>query len=260
MTRPRAYKTEAIVLKRMVQGEADSIFTLYTPNLGKIRVVARGVRKPKSKLGGHLEPLTCSALVLAKGQNLDIITQAQTIEPFLPLRNDLWRTGCSLYAAELVDQFCAEQVENYHIYKLLHSTFLWLCEAPAAELVLRTFDLHLLSYLGYRPEFYQCVNCRAKLEPKRNLFSASGGGVLCPACGQTDLVAQPISTDAIKVMRFLLNQERSSSRRLRMSQELSWELEQLLRVYIRYLLEREVKSVEFLDRLRSSSYFLRSTT
>ena len=127
MTRPRVYKTEAIVLKRRAQGEADSIFTLYTPNLGKIRVVARGVRKPKSKLGGHLEPLTRSALVLAKGQNLDIITQVQTIEPFLPLRDDLWRTGCALYAAELVDQFCAEQSENYHIYKSLTASS-WFCQ------------------------------------------------------------------------------------------------------------------------------------
>src|SRR3989304_6308774 len=131
MTRPRVYKTEAIVLKRISVGEADSIFTLYTPNLGKIKAVARGVRKPKSKLGGHLEPLTQSALVLAKGQNLDIITQSQTIESFLPLRNDLHRTSCGLYAAELMDSFCAEQVENPAIYKLLHSTLLWLCEAPS---------------------------------------------------------------------------------------------------------------------------------
>jgi len=260
MTRPRVYKTEAIVLKRRAQGEADSIFTLYTPNFGKIRVVARGVRKPKSKLGGHLEPLTRSALVLAKGQNLDIITQGQTIEPFLPLRDDLWRTGCAIYAAELVDQFCAEQSENYHVYKLLHSTFLWLCEAPNAELVLRTFELHLLNHLGYRPELYQCINCRTKLEPEGNLFSASGGGVLCPACAGAEPVTRPISTDALKVMRFLLSQEQSSRRRLLMRQELSQELEQLLRVYIRYLLEREVKSVDFLDRLRNPSYLLRSTT
>jgi hypothetical protein len=89
MARPRVYKTEAIVLKRTNLGEADNIITLYTPNFGKIRAVAKGVRRPKSKLGGHLDLLTQSALLLAQGQNLDIITQAQSIESFLTLKSDI---------------------------------------------------------------------------------------------------------------------------------------------------------------------------
>lgn len=250
MARPRVYKTEAIVLKRTNLGEADSIITLYTPNLGKIRAVAKGVRRPKSKLGGHLELLTQSALLLAQGQNLDIITQSQTIESFLPLRSDLWHTACAIYAAELVDQFTTEGVENYPIYELLHTILLWLCEARSSELVLRYFELHLLSHLGYQPELYQCLNCRSPLVPKRNLFSASGGGALCPGCAENESVVRPISVDALKVMRFLLSSDHTSAGRLRISPDLSWELEQLIREYIRYLLERELKSTEFLDRLR----------
>lgn len=271
MTKPRVYKTEAIVLKRTNLGEADSIITLYTPNLGKIKAVAKGARRPRSKLGGHLDLLTQSSLLLAQGQNLDIITQSQTIESFIPLRNDLESTSCGIYVAELVDQFTPEQVENYPVYKLLQNTLLWLCEARNKELVLRYFELHLLSYLGYRPELYQCLGCRSILTPEGNLFSASGGGVLCPNCTTKEPVVRSISLDALKVMRFLLDNEHTSASKLRINQVLSQELEQLVREYIRYILEKEVKSLNFLDRLRgeanltnsnvnSSSYFSRSTT
>jgi len=250
MARPRVYKTEAIVLKRTNLGEADSIITFYTPNLGKIRAIAKGVRRPKSKLGGHLDLLTQSSLLLAQGQNLDVITQCQTIESFLPLRSDLWRTSCAIYVVELVDQFTAEEVENYPIYRLLQTALLRLCEAQSNELVLRYFELQLLSHLGYQPELHQCLNCRAPLALGRNLFSISGGGVVCPNCVKKEQLGRPISVDAIKVMRFLLKNDISSASRLKVSLDLSRELEQLMREYIRYLLEREVKSVGFLDRLR----------
>ncbi|MGB2582697.1 MAG: DNA repair protein RecO [Dehalococcoidia bacterium] len=250
MARPRVYKTEAIVLKRTNLGEADNIVTLYTPNFGKIRAVAKGVRRPKSKLGGHLDLLTQSALLLAQGQNLDIITQAQSIESFLTLKSDIKRISCAFYIAELVDQFTAEHVENYPIYRLLHENLLWLCEARSCELVLRHFELQLLSHLGYQPELHQCLSCKSQLAPERNLFSASSGGVLCSACAGNEPTARSISVDALKVMRFLLSNDPTSANRLQMSRELSQEVEQLIREYVRYLLEREVKSLEFMNHLR----------
>ena len=251
MARPRVYKTEAIVLKRTNLGEADSIITLYTPNLGKIRAIAKGVRRSKSKLCGHLDLLIQSSLLLAQGQNLDIITQSQTIQSFLPIRSDLWRTSCAIYLAELVDQFTAEQAENYPIYRLLQNTLLTFCEKASNDLILRHFELQLLHYLGYQPELYHCLNCRTPLVVGNNLFSISGGGVVCINCAKKEQLVRPISVDAIKVMRFLLKNDINSATRLKVSPDLSHDLEQIIRQYIRYLLEREVKSVEFLDRLRA---------
>jgi len=250
MTTPRVYKTEAIVLKRMNLGEADRILTLYSPNLGKFRAVAKGVRRPKSKMGGHLELLTHSALMLARGKNLDIITQSQTIDSFLPLRGDLWHTTTALYAAELVERFTAEHVENRPLYKLLLNTLSWLCEAEDAELTLRYFELKLLTHLGYKPQLHQCLGCKTSIEPRTNFFSSSGGGVLCPQCREKEPLACPISVNALKVMRFLEKSAYAAASKLKLDAELSRELEQLMRHYIRYLLEREVRSVEFLDRLR----------
>ena len=255
MARPRTYKTEAIVLKRSNLGEADSILTLYTPNLGKIRTVAKGLRRPKSKLGGHLDLLIRSTLLIARGQNLDIVTQGQTIESFLQIRNDLKRIGSALYMAELLDRFTAEEVENYPVYVLLNNDLLWLCEAHSPELVLRHFEIQLLCHLGYQPELYHCLGCNARLTPPGNVFSASSGGILCQECRGNDPAARSVSAEAIKIMRFLCDKSQASANRLRLSENLSLELAHVLRWYIRYLLERDIKSLEFLEHLNRKDGF-----
>src|SRR4030042_472345 len=113
MSKPRNYQTKAIISKKTKLGEADRILTLYTPHLGKIQGVAKGIRRPKSKLAGHLELLTHSQVSLARGRNIDTITGSQTIESFLPIKSDLWLTSCALYAIELVNQFTADHLENW---------------------------------------------------------------------------------------------------------------------------------------------------
>jgi DNA repair protein RecO (recombination protein O) len=251
MARPRVYKTEAIVLKRVNLGEADSIVTLYTPNLGKLRAVAKGVRRPKSKLCGHLELLTRSSLLLAQGQNLDIVTQCQSIEGFAQIKSDLKRIGCALYMAELLEQFTVERAENYAAYRLLNDDLLWLCNARNPNAVLRHFELQLLAHLGYQPELYDCVHCRTPLQRERNMFSNSEGGVLCPTCAGTGAVVRPVSVDGLKVLRFLLGNDGAAAERLRIEGDLSREVGALTRSYIRYILEREMRSLEFLDHLEA---------
>jgi len=116
--------------------------------------------------------------------------------------------------------------------------------------VLRYFELRLLDCLGYRPELRECVACRASLQPTTNFFSASGGGVICPLCHGSEPVFRRLSLGALKVLRFMQDRDYSEVSRVRLHPSLSVELEHLLREYIRYLLEREVKSVAFMDSLR----------
>jgi len=249
MTTSKLYNTKAIILKKNELGEADSILTLYTPHRGKIRAVAKGVRRPKSKLGGHAELLTYSEMLLTRSKNLDIITQSQNIENFIPLRDDLWRMSQALYVVELVDRFTAEGEENYSLFMLLVDTIRWLCKARHSELILRYFELRLFEYLGYRPQLQKCVICQHTIEPGCHLFSPSGGGVLCPGCIDREPIVYPLSLHALKVMRFLQRSDYANVDRLRITPELSSELKKLMQGYIKYLLEREVKSVEWLDRL-----------
>ena len=116
MPRSREYQTAAIIIKKTKLGEADRILTMYTPGLGKIQGVAKGVRRPKSKLSGHLELLTYSQVTLALGHNLDTITGSQSINSFTPLKTDLWLTSYGLYVIELVNQFTAEHVVDEKLF------------------------------------------------------------------------------------------------------------------------------------------------
>ena len=253
MTKPRTYQTEAIIIKKIKLGEADRILTLYTPHLGKIRAVAKGVRRTKSKLSGHLELLTHSLVSLARGRNLDTITGSQTINSFISLKSDLWLTSCALYVAELTDQFTADEVENYHLFLLVIETMERLCQSGNNELVLRYFELHLLDKVGYRPQLQQCVACRSALQPVTNSFCSSAGGMLCPDCSRSHPLTYPLSLNALKVLRFLQSNDYNTASKLRLNSEVSHELEAMIRDYVKYHLEREAKSVAWLDAMREQT-------
>jgi len=253
MSKPRTYQTEAIIIKKIKLGEADRILSLYTPHLGKIRVVAKGVRRPRSKMAGHLELLTHSLVSLARGRNLDTVIGSQTINSFLPLKSDLRLTSQALYAVELVDLFTADNDENYPLFQLLLETMHKLCQGNNNELTLRYFELHLLNLVGYRPQLGQCVSCRSPLKAITNSFSPSAGGVLCPRCSQNQFYSYPLSVNALKVLRFLQSNDYDTISQLKIGPGLCQELEEVMRNYLQYLLEREVKSAAWLDTLREQT-------
>lgn len=250
MFRPRNYQTEAIIIKKTKLGEADRILTLYTPDLGKIQAVARGVRRPKSKLAGHLELLTHSQVTLARGRNLDTITGSQTINGFLPLKTDLWLISYGLYVIELVNQFTADHVEDEALFRLLLETLQSLCQTNNQELLLRYFEIHLLEASGYRPQLQECAACHQPLGPITNFFCASIGSTLCPVCRLNQPFARPISVNALKALRFIQGNDYATVGRLKIDASLSDELESITRSYLKYLLEREVKSANWLDELK----------
>lgn len=253
MPAPRTYQTEAIIIKKTKLREADIIFTLYTPHLGKIQAFAKSVRKTKSKMAGHLELLTCSQVSLARGRNLDTIISSQTIESFLPLKSDLWLTSSGLYIIELVNQFTADHIENTSLFHLLKATLEQLCRTGNRELTLRYFELHLFDEAGYRPQLQQCVSCEKTLEPVVNYFSPVSGGVLCPDCAANHPSSYPLSVNAQKVLRLLQGSDYSTVERLKIDEALARELERVLASYLRYLLEKEVKSAAWLDTLREQT-------
>lgn len=250
MTQSRVYQTEAIIIKRTKLGEADRILTLITPEYGKIRAVAKGTRRPQSKLGGHVELLTHSRLQLARGRNLDIITQAQTIESFMPLKNDLSLMSCGLYLSELVDAFTAEDIEGTQLFTLFSDTLHLLTQAENKDTLLRYFELQVFNLTGYRPQLQRCANCNTLLEPVSNFFCSSQGGVICPECALSEPEARPLSLNALKVLRLWQNCNYETAAHVNVSSVLSKELEQVLREYIKHILDRQIKSTEWLDRLK----------
>ena len=253
MPRIRTYKTEAVVLKQTPLGEADRILTLYTPDMGKVRAVAKGVRRTKSKIGGHLDLLNSVTISLSVGRDLDVVNEAQLIQSYKGLREDLERLSKAIYIAELVDGFSVEQSSSYALYRLLLDALGWLETTTQADLLVRHFEIHLLVQSGVRPELYSCVECRSMLEPADHLFSCAHGGVLCPKCRVNSSQALiPISLNGMKVLRFILREEEYAKIEvLKVSSDLLREIERTLRNYIRFLVERELKSADFMNLVSS---------
>jgi len=247
---PRVYSTPAIVLRQRKLGDADKIVTLYTANYGKLDAVAKGVRRTTSRLAGHVEPLTHGSYLLAHGRNLDIITQAQTIETFQPLRDDLDRMSRALYAAELVDRFTEERAENFAIYRALLDTLRRLAQRDDLDLALRFFEMSLLDMLGYRPELGHCIVCERRLEPEANAWAAAAGGVVCPRCQPGESGLRALSVNALKLLRLLQAGNFVEVARVHVAPELSAELEGHLRDSVHCALDREVRSGRFVEAVR----------
>lgn len=245
----RLYRAEAVVLRRRDLGEADRILTLYTRQHGKLRVVAKGSRKTMSRLAGHIEPFSRTLIMLARGRNLDIVTQAELLNPFRNLRQDETRIAYAGYLADLLDALSAEEQENHAAYDLFLGSLERLDTGAKPFVTARHFELHILGILGFRPELRRCVSCEQPLEPVVNAFSADAGGFLCPACQAADPRALPLSVNALKVLRLLEQDDLVTADRLRLSDGLRAELEDVMQIYIRHLLERELPSFAVLKTL-----------
>ena len=246
----KLYKTEALVLRHMPMGEADRLVTLLTPRYGKVRAVAKGVRRIKSRMGGTLEQLTRINALIRRGRNLDTISQAETLASNLPLRENLWKTTCGMFMAELVDKFTQEGQESSGIYAHLCESLDALGSGTDPEMVLCHFQLGLLLLTGFQPELRRCVSCGMSLKPTANFFSHSPGGVICPTCRPEHPSARPLSLSALKLLRLVAAGDLQASSRVRIPKELAVELGGLLRQYMRHVLEQDLKSTEFLDLLR----------
>jgi DNA repair protein RecO (recombination protein O) len=249
MNQPRVYRTEAVVLKGYDYGEADRILTLYTPHQGKLRTIVKGVRRTKSRKAGHLDLFTRSNLLVARGRQLDIITQAETIEHFTAMRTDLRRSSQAHYVAELVDSFTAEGLANYPLYALMVQTLRRLASEQQLGLVVRSFELQLLGLTGYRPQLFRCLACDAEVRPQTNRFSSKMGGVLCPDCASADTAAPAISVNALKVLRNLQKNEASLLQIPELGDSVQSEVEKRMQEYIIYRLESRPRSLGVLERL-----------
>ncbi len=244
------YRTEAMVLRRMDLGEADRILTLFARGYGKTRVVAKGVRKPASRKAGHVELFMRVDVLLAQGRTLDVVSQAQMIDAFLPLREDLVRTAYASHFVELLDAFTEERDQHDDLYDLLVKGLTWLCASADLRRTARYYELHLLDIVGYRPQLFECVIGGEKIEARDQFYSAHDGGVVCPACGPSHPRARAISLNALKVLRYMQTHTYEAVDQLAISAGVQAEIERALYETLIYHLERRLKSAAFLERLR----------
>ena len=246
-SRERVSRAEAIVLRHMDWGEADRLLWLFTRETGKIRAVAKGVRKPRSRKAGHLEPFTRVNLLLAQGRDLPIITQAEMIESHLPLHENLRTMGYAAYIVELLDRFTYEEGENVALYRLLADTLERLCSAPDPAFVVRYYEIRLLDLVGFRPQLSQCVGCGNPILPEDQFFSAAQGGIVCPQCSEKVPGVRAITVAAVRFLRHIQRSSYPAAARLPLKESVDYELEHLMQHYFTYLLERGLNTPAFLS-------------
>jgi DNA repair protein RecO (recombination protein O) len=246
--RPRTYKTRAIVLAHFDLGEADRIITLLTPEDGKIRAVAKGVRKPKSRIGGSVEPFA------ARGRNLDVITQVSVAHAWLRLRDRLESTATAWYLGELADRAVEERGGEHPVYGLLRRACQLLDDGMEPGRVARWFESGLADALGVRPELDRCVECDRVLdEADRFRWVPALGGVLCPDHPPPPAEVVPLSLDALKLLKAYRRFDVEALAALRVPPEVEAEVESVMRRYTRFILEREARSLSFVDEVRHAN-------
>ncbi len=248
---PRRYTTDAIVLSRFDLGEADRVLTLITPASGKLKAIAKGVRRPTSRLGGSLEPFAELTVGLARGRTFDVVTEVRVGHAWLNLRDSLESAATAWYLAELADRSLEERHAAEPLYALLRRAYELLDAGMAPGRVARWYEMHLLDELGQRPEVDRCVECDRMLEAEERFrWVPPLGGVLCERCPGPPHDRTGLSLEGLKLLKAYQRLDIEALAELRIAAAVEREVETALRDFTGLALERQARSLAFLDEVR----------
>jgi DNA repair protein RecO (recombination protein O) len=249
--RERSVRTEGVILRRRDFAESDRILVIFTRKLGRISGIAKGARKPSSKISGHLELFSQASFLVSRGRNLQLITQAETIEPYDHLRGDLAGIGLGSYIVELVDAVTMEEGSNVKLYELLVTTLKALDSGLEPTVVTHFFELQLLGLTGFQPEFFICVECGDPITEQDQYLSGVLGGVICPNCirGVGGVDYRPISARILKYLRHFQRSSLSDLLTLKIPPEVQKYLEESIRYYLNHTLEGRLNSPDFINQV-----------
>ncbi len=238
----KLYRDTGVVLRTYKLRESDRIVVLHTAENGKVRAVAKGVRKTTSKFGARLEPMSHVRLLLYRGRELDIVSQAEAVEPLSPMLASLDRASQGLAALEAVDQLSMEREPNPQLYRMLVGMLRTVARTPS-PLNVPAFYWKLLAAEGFRPELDACVRCGDR-EPDVQFvaFDVAEGGVLCRSCRS----GQAISGAALALLRDVLG-GRLVEALARAESPATHEVAALATRSLEYHLERRLRAVAMFE-------------
>jgi DNA repair protein RecO (recombination protein O) len=235
------YRCNGIVLRTYPLGESDRIISFITDTNGKVRAVAKGIRKTKSRIGARLEPgAQVSLLIFQARGDLDIVSQADTINPHKRIREDLDRLTHAASLLEAVDLVSQEGQSDSQLYKMLSGALNALDEADSA-LIVAAFYWRLLAHEGFEPSLDMCVRCGTTEDLAG--FDAPGGGALC----RRDAVGSRVSKDAMRLLRMIVDGQVAAALREETTPA-TFEVEKLATSALESVLERRLKAGRVLDR------------
>lgn len=249
--RDRSYETEAIVLDRRPYGEADRILVVFTPQYGRLDLIAKGASKTKSRSGPYLDLCSWVRLELATGRDLDVVRSVQPVRTFTSLGTDLNRYCNACYLVELVKTLTQADEPHLGVFELLSRSLVLLDEGVEPWVVTRHFEIALLNELGYRPQLFHCVGCNEEITATTNAFSAVLGGLLCANDRELDPVAIPLSVNAQKYLRLMQRDGLAAVARLAPSAHERAEIQSVTESYARYVADRDLRSLQSMQEICS---------
>lgn len=247
--RERSYETEAIVLDRRPYGEADRILIVFTPQYGRLDLIAKGASKTKSRSGPYLDLCSWVRLDLATGRELDIVKSAQPVRLLPNLGTDLQRYCHACYLVELVKTLTHVDEPNKGIFDLLSRSLVLLDEGVDPWVITRHFEMALLNELGYRPQLFRCVGCDEEIQPTTNSFSAVLGGLLCAKDRDLDPQSIPLSVNAQKYLRVMQRDGLAAMARLAPSESERAEVQRVTETYARFIADRDLRSLRSMQEI-----------
>jgi DNA repair protein RecO (recombination protein O) len=249
----RLFQTDGIVLKNIKLNESDKIITIFSRHYGKIRAIAKGIRKTKSQFGSSLENLTLVKIMAFKGKNLNIVSQTEIISSFFLQSKDLINYGIAIQCAEIIDKITEDEDPNEYIYILFKDVLMLLKDEKNATLLLVSFQWKLFSILGYQPELNKCIHCYSNIkENKYYVFDIQKGGLICSSCQLNNNYYQIKITDyCLRLLKRVLAADLSMIHNKKVSQSELGELVEITNRYMLYHFEIENKTKQFIDRIKT---------
>ena len=246
--RSTIFETKAVVIRHMPLGEADRLVTFFSEKLGKVRAIARGVRRYKSKMSGHLDTLNLVTISVGKGKGIDVITDVETLDDYSKIKGDLKNISMATYLSELVESVSIEDSSNEELFNIFVSTLSKLPDLDTYDEVLRYFEIKLLEYSGFAPDLNNCLECFEILPPSDHYFSIDRGGLICFSCGRSfENSKLPIKKNTIKLFRYFQKNSEEDSLSLTAPKINVNELGYILNQYIKHVIGKDMKSTKFLD-------------
>ncbi|PIZ41226.1 DNA repair protein RecO [candidate division WWE3 bacterium CG10_big_fil_rev_8_21_14_0_10_48_23] len=241
------YRDEGIVIRKQNFSEADKIVTLYTRDNGRVTAIAKGARKLISRKVSTTELFVHGIYYLAKGRDMDIVVESETLNAFTLLREDLQKAALAFYLTELLDSFTKGGQANYPLYRLFLETMSILSRAKTKHnLWIRAFEMKALNHLGFGPELFQCASCTSPLSAEK-YFEVGHGGTVCRECFREGiLLREPL----LIFLRDLQRLNWNELSRLRFEEQELTDSEKVIQHYLRHVLEKDLFSLNFIEKVR----------
>jgi len=238
-----SYRARALVLRKTKLGETDTILTLLSADGSQIRAVAKGMRKPGSRLSGRLEPFSVGDLLLHTGRTLDVITEADTVELHPGLREDYDRTMAASVVADVLDKISVQGQDEPRLFGLGESalTAIETAGTDALARIVTAFLVKSMAMHGVRPELETCAACAAAIHGGRQ-FSLAAGGVVCPSCGDASAVS--FGDEARTLLLRLLRSTMQEVAGMPPAPKVERQAFDLMRQFVRYHLPARLRALD----------------